>query len=353
MKQQYPSRVLIAGGKTGGGIASFAEALRSGLSELGLPAEVAPPGNILRRIGELRDPAILKILSLSAVFAAPVARRTLCVSHGVPCVAYQGWRTWLAILASFRMATAGKGTQLVAVSDYTAVHLRTIFNLRVDAVIRNPLHPLFLSASEEAETKREAIMYVGRLVTAKNPHLLLPAMREVLNENAGLRIWIAGDGPSRARLEQIASGDRRIEFLGVLEPQEVCRRLRRSRVFVSGSPTEPFGIAYLEALSQGCAVVMPACGGGLEIAPEQIGGRIQLFPASMSRREIASAIRRALLSLPGAVDLTAYSAREVARAYLSADARFDAQGIFHSEPRDPYGREARTLSGLADGASLE
>jgi glycosyltransferase involved in cell wall biosynthesis len=350
MKNQYPTRVLIAGGKTGGGVASFAEALRLGLSELGLPAEVAPPGNILRRIDELRDPAILKILSLSAVFAAPAARRAICVSHGVPCVAYQGWRTWFAILASYRMATAGKGTQLVAVSDYTAAHLRAIFNLRVDAVIRNPLHPLFLRASPEGETKREAIMYVGRLVTAKNPHLLLPAMREVLNENAGLRIWIAGEGPLRHQLEQIANGDERIEFLGALQPREVCRRLQQARVFVSGSPTEPFGITYLEALSQGCAVVMPASGGGLEIAPEQIGGRIQLFPASMSRREIASAIRRALLSSPKAVDLTDYSARAVARAYLSADACFDAEGIFHVERHDENRREVCTVAGLADGA---
>ena len=70
-------------------------------------------------------------------------------------------------MASFRMATAGKKTQLVAVSDYTAAHLRAIFNLRVDAVIRNPLHPLFLRACPEGETKREAIMYVGHLVGQK------------------------------------------------------------------------------------------------------------------------------------------------------------------------------------------
>ena len=174
--------------------------------------------------------------------------------------------------------------------------------------------------------------------SGKNPHLLLPAMREVLDENAGLRIWIVGDGPLRPILEQIAYGDERIEFLGMLEPREVCRRLQYTRVFVSGSPTEPFGITYLEALSQGCAVVMPACGGGLEIALEQVGGRIQLFSCVFtSRREIASAMRRALLSSPKAVDLTDYSARAVARAYLNVDARFDTRGIFHAESCNPLG----------------
>jgi glycosyltransferase involved in cell wall biosynthesis len=327
MNGRPPSKVLLTGGHPNGGVASFAEALRCGFAELGLAAEVISPAKIPARLGEVRDPGVLKILSTTAVFAAPLARRAICMAHGVPCAAHQGWTRTLAILASYRMANACRGVQLVEVSEYSALHLRAIFGLRVDAVIRNPVHPLFMEAMPETGAKREAITYVGRLHCAKNVDRLLPAIRDVLDENPGLRAWIVGDGPMRPELERIHHGDERIAFTGALTPVEVRERLRRTRVFVSGNPAEPFGIAYLEALSQGCAVVMPASGGGLEIAPERIGTGIQLFSASVERTEVAAALRKALQAAPlPPLPLSAYSARSVAEAYLSLDSRFNAQG---------------------------
>ena len=353
MKAFVPSRVLITGGREIGGVASFAEALRAGFSELGIYAEVIPPGRIITRWKDLRDPEILKILSTTAVFAAPFARRAICMAHGFPCIAHVGLRRAMAILASLRMATVSRGAQLVAVSDYSALELRVVFGLRVDAVIRNPLHPLFLEPRPDVEPARKAITYAGRLVAAKNLHILLPAILDVLDENPGLEAWIAGEGPLRPRLEEIARGDPRVNFLGVVPPREVRDRLRRSCVFISGSPTEPFGIVYLEALSQGCAVVMPASGGGLEIAPDEIGGRIQLFPASLGRTEIAAAIRRALEIDPQAMKMPAYDARAVARNYLTIAARFTRDGLFHGY-RDPLQQGiSRARSAAASAGQFE
>jgi glycosyltransferase involved in cell wall biosynthesis len=322
-----PDKVLISGGKPGGGLASFAEALRIGFTEIGIVAEVAPPANLLRRVGELRNPRILKILSTSAVFASPVARRALCIAHGFPSPALQGWPTTLAILASLRLANSSRGAQLVTVSEYSASHLRSIFGLHVDAVIHNPVLSLFLEHTPASECKRQAILFVGRLHKAKNVDRILPALRDVLDENPGLCAWIIGDGPMRRELESIAAGDERIEFLGVQAPAQVKDRLRRSHVLVSGNPEEPFGIVYLEALSQGCAVAMPATGGGLEIAPELIGKQILLFPASISRAGVASAIRKALLASPRPVALVDYSPRSVAETYLALGGMFSSNGI--------------------------
>lgn len=331
MKHELPSKVLITDGREVGGVRSFAEGLRVGFSELGIPVEVVSPSRILPHWRELRNPRVLKILGTRALFAAPFARRAICVAHGYPSAALQGWPKALAVLASLKLATASRGALLVTVSEYSAVHLRAIYDLRVDAVIRNPLHPLFTETDPETETKREAITYVGRLHISKNIDRLLPAIRDVLDENPGLHAWIVGEGVMRPALEQIAAGDARIRFLGALEPGQVRDRLRRSRVFVSAHPFESFGIVYLEALSQGCAVAMPASGGGLEIAPEQIGIGIQLFSAMAAREEIASALRRALLATPKAAPLAAYSVRAVAQAYLAVDACFTAEGTFHAE----------------------
>jgi len=326
-----PSRVLISGGRETGGVRSFAEALQAGFQGLGIAAEVIPPSGLARRWRQLRNPRILKILSTTAVFAAPVSRRALCMAHGIPCAAHQGWPRTLAILASFWLANAARGVQLVAVSGYTALHLQAIFGLRVDATIRNPMRPLYFDILPLQEGRREAITYVGRLHKSKNVDKLVPALRDVLDENPGMRAWIVGDGPMRTSLECLADGDDRIEFLGALSPVQVREVLRHSRVFVSANPVEPLGIAYLEALSQGSTVVMPASGGGLEIAPGQIGGGVHLFAASMTREEIASALRKALLAKPNPVPLASYSARAVAEAYLAADARFSAKGNFQAE----------------------
>jgi glycosyltransferase involved in cell wall biosynthesis len=330
MSHEYPSKVLITGGREVGGVTSFAEGLCAGFTELGVSVEIVPPSGVFRRWRDLRNPRILKILGTSAIFAAPLARRAICVAHGFPCAAHQGWVNTLAKLASYRMATASRGAQFVPVSDYSALHLHFIFNLRVDAVIRNPLHPLFIEEANLTNANREALVFVGRLHQAKNVDLLLPAMLDVLDENPGLRAWIIGDGPTRPQLERIAAGDSRIEFLGSLEPVQVRERLRRSCVFVSGCPHEALGIAYIEALSQGCAVAMPASGGGLEIAPELIGKQIQLFPVAEQREAVAAALGAALRAESTAVSLARYSPRAVAEAYLAVDARFSAKGDFRA-----------------------
>lgn len=325
MKYGHPSRILITGGRETGGVESFAEGLRAGFAEIGIAAEIIPPSHVIGRWREMRDPQVLKILSTTAVFAAPLARRSICVAHGFPRADVQGWIKLLAIFASYKLA--GARSQLVAVSHYAAVHLRTIFNLRVDAVIHNPLNKLFFKARDAEETSRSYITYVGRLHPCKGLDQVFPAICTLLRERPDLRACIIGEGELRPAIEAASGGNMRIEFTGRLAQVEVCARLRQSRIFVSGCATEALGIAYLEALSQGCAVVMPACGGGVEIAPELIGSSIHLFSASSASEPIADALRRALRTAPQAMSLTGFSPRAVAQAYLDMDGYVHAYSV--------------------------
>lgn len=50
-----------------------------------MPVEIISPSRIFSRLQELRDPRILKILSTTAIYAAPFARRSICMAYGVPC----------------------------------------------------------------------------------------------------------------------------------------------------------------------------------------------------------------------------------------------------------------------------
>lgn len=315
LRMASPRKVLITGGHEVGGMNAFAVGLSEGFAALGIPAEVITPAQVLRRWRDLRDPEVLKILSTRAAFAAPFARRAICVAHGFPRVDVAKWTKSAAIFASYKIASSISSSRFVAVSDYVAAQLRCLFNLRVDGVIHNPVQSSFLEPFELSET-RCYMTFVGRLVEAKNVDRLLPAMRGIQKENPHLRICIVGDGPQRQTLESSLPADSTVQFMGNLDASSVRGILRRTKVFISGNEMEPFGIAYVEALSQGCAVVMPASGGGLEIAPELIGNRVQLFPLSFDYQGVCCAIQRALSAPDNSFELTAYGPRFVAEAYL-------------------------------------
>ena len=319
MIKSPPSRVLITGGEPGGGLASFAEALAQGFTRLGIAAEVIPPGRILARWSDLRNPDVLKILSTTAVFAAPFARRALCVAHGFPRADVQGWPRLVAIVLSLKLAS--RFSRLVAVSQYVAVHLGAIFNLRIDAVIHNPLHEAFVETAARGEP-RDLITFAGRLHPCKGLDRILPALVETLEENPGLRACMIGDGELRGVLIAMAGDHPRIEFTGPLTREQVRARLRRTRIFLSACETEALGIAYLEALSQGCIVAMPACGGGLEIAPDEVGRSIRLLPLPLCKARMVRVLRDALAEDENpscAAAMESFHPAAVAGRYLEAD----------------------------------
>jgi glycosyltransferase involved in cell wall biosynthesis len=333
MNPQAPRKVLITGGHEVGGVESFAAGLAAGFAELGIPAEVVAPKRLLSHWRELRDWRVLKILGTIALFAAPLARRAICIVHGVPRADAMGWLRVIAINAGYKLANFIPGTQLVAVSDYTAAQVRTTFNVRIDGVIRNPVLPMFQEPFENAAQERNLITFVGRLIPSKGVDRFLPAIRDVLDETPNLRACFIGEGELRPMLEEAARANPRILLTGALGSQAVRDWLRRTRVFVSGNPVEPFGITYVEAMTQGCVVAMPAGGGGLEIAPEQIGKQVQLLPISLKLNETVAALRRALTVESVPLQMNAYSARAVAHAYLDLDSQRAVPGHWaHKQP---------------------
>lgn len=320
MTPEMPTKVLITGGHEVGGVNAFAEALAEGFHELRIPSEIIPPAQVYNRWRELRNRNVLKILSTTAVFAAPFARRAICTCHGCPCVDIYGWPRFLGVLASYKLANWFPNAQLVSVSEYTAIHMVHILNFRFDGVIRNPVKSVFLQRPQPAGSIRNYITYVGRLIPAKNVHLLLPAIKAVLDENPDMRACVIGDGDQRTKLEAAFSSDR-IEFVGSQPSLAVRDFLRKTHLFVTGCQTEPLGIAVLEALSQGCVVAMPGSGGGLEIRPDLIGSQIHLLPISLGLETSVEALRRALRSPCQPVELDQYSVTSVAKAYLDIDAQ--------------------------------
>ena len=102
---------------------------------------------------------------------------------------------------------------------------------------------------------------VGRLHSSKGMDVLISAFRACAPASAAL--VILGEGPQRAELEKLRGGDRRIHLLGFRE--DVRDALRDMDLFVSPSREESFGLAILEAMSEGLPVLATATEGPREI----------------------------------------------------------------------------------------
>ncbi len=100
---------------------------------------------------------------------------------------------------------------------------------------------------------------VGRLVEQKDYPTQLRAFALAVARVPSLRMVIAGDGPLRSRLEQMArelAVADRVRFLG--NRDDVPALLRSVDLFALASKFEPFGVALLEAKAAGLPIVATA-----------------------------------------------------------------------------------------------
>jgi alpha-1,6-mannosyltransferase len=116
------------------------------------------------------------------------------------------------------------------------------------------------------------LLYAGRLAREKNLPLLIGMMeRLAARGDRDYRLLVAGAGRLRASFERECQ--RRIPgrtfFLGHVGDREALASLYSNcDVFVHPNPREPFGIAPLEAMAAGLALVGPRSGGLMSYANE-------------------------------------------------------------------------------------
>jgi len=132
---------------------------------------------------------------------------------------------------------------------------------------------------------------LGRLHPNKGFDLLL----EALAATRGVHIWIAGDGPLRPQLEQLAirlGVAERVRFLGWR--QDVPALLARADLLVSPSLHEPLGNVVIEAWSAGLPVVATASDGPVGLIEDGETGILVPLPGSPggSPKVLAKAIER-------------------------------------------------------------
>lgn len=238
---------------------------------------------------------------------AAVARRTsrpmrlVLHSGGVHALArVPASRRWARILAA-------SAAQVTAVSD----ELGDRFGALCHSSVAVEVCPMGIAEQPAMAAEPPVrVVFRGRLVPVKGVDLLINACASL-----GVPVAIAGEGPERSRLEELArrrSGD--VEFLGstpATPPAAVCAFPSRR---LSSGRSEGLPVSLLEAMAAGAAVVAARVGGIGEVVEHGINGL--LVPP-----DDTSALTAAIESL---LDDPALRAR------LGARAREDASPFYWS-----------------------
>lgn len=132
---------------------------------------------------------------------------------------------------------------------------------------RSPEHRSRLLRLVRGGAETTVLLYAGRLAPEKNLHLLLDTMSRL--DPAHYRLAIAGTGILLDALQREcgARGLRHVFFMGhIVDREALADVYANADIFVHPNPREPFGIAPLEAMAAGLALVAPNAGGVVSYA---------------------------------------------------------------------------------------
>lgn len=123
-------------------------------------------------------------------------------------------------------------------------------------VIPNGVDDFWLRSEVGCFARPQRVCYVGRFNKNKNLVRLISACENLLPQFPELELALVGGDHKILWNLLKREPPAFVKVLGFVEDKEALRDIyRSSRVFAMPSITETFGLVYLEALSQGCAVV--------------------------------------------------------------------------------------------------
>jgi len=192
-------------------------------------------------------------------------------------------KLFLRRLRDYDRRSADAVDHFIANSAFVAERIRRIYG-RESAVIHPPVNTAFFSdpARPGADApKRDYYLCAGQITHYKRVGIAVRACLKL-----GRRLVIAGDGPERAEIMQIAAGSPLITF------ETLCSNERFRELFTNARALifpgiEDFGIIPLEAQAAGTPVIAFGKGGALETV---LPGKTGLFFPEQTPDALANAI---------------------------------------------------------------
>jgi glycosyltransferase involved in cell wall biosynthesis len=168
---------------------------------------------------------------------------------------------------------------------------------------RNHFHPR-ASGKARRGVAGPLILSVGALIERKGHAIVIDAVARL----PGTTLFIAGDGPDRAKLEaQIATLNlgERVTLLGAVPHSDLPALFAAADVMALASASEGLANVWVEALASGTPIVITGAGGARETVDRPAAGRI----VERTPEAFAHAIAELLLALPKPADVVAAADR--------------------------------------------
>jgi glycosyltransferase involved in cell wall biosynthesis len=188
------------------------------------------------------------------------------------------------------------------------------------------------------------ICCAARLAPHKRVDLLIRAFSGILDTIPGARLWIAGYGEERDRLEALRQnlpGGERVRLLGKVRFDEMCRTMQAADMFALLSRWEGLSNALLEAMACGLPCVVSDVSGMSDVVRHEATGLVVPPDDERTAREVL-----ALLAADPALRtrLGAEAARTIVGQYSLDQTCERLLGLYARLHRTAV---TRTLNGMA------
>jgi glycosyltransferase involved in cell wall biosynthesis len=176
-------------------------------------------------------------------------------------------RAWLPLMAQMKLWRQWQSAFNLIVAHSDALKRRLMEEgVNVSDVVRGGVP---IQRQRPSLSSPPTVAFAGRLVREKGADMLLHAFAKVVMQLPEARLLLVGDGPEHEHLKKLIPQWRlstSVSLLGQLPPLEMERRFASAWVQVVPSRwAEPFGLAAVDAMMRGTAVIASDSGGLSEI----------------------------------------------------------------------------------------
>lgn len=311
---------------------------------------LAIAGEIRRRrpaVIESGDPWLTGVALMAMKWARLHRGRLVSFYHSDPFLTHvERWaargalrplRRLVAGLAAFGFYTLQKGYDLTVVSSelmHRRLLARGVRAVRIPFGVPDEFLATPLPVRAAAADGRRRLLYAGRLNPEKGAGLLLEALPTLLADPR-VELTVIGRGPLKPAFD--AMSHPRFHFLGFIEDRDAALRLYDSHdILLAPGPFESFGLAAIEGMARGLAVIGPDSGGTAELL-RQIHSPFVFAAADAA--SFTAAVGRAVAAPPAALAPLVAAGRALAETHGSfSDAIARMVAFYDRYADDPAAR---------------
>ncbi len=196
--------------------------------------------------------------------------------------------------------TCAKATQIYTTTEQTKSFIPKRYHNKVEVLLAIGQAVIIHQNIEKKSANNSLkLLFAGRILHWKGLHLALLAIKKLVGKGIEVKLFIAGNGPEKSKLQQIATNlgiQNNINWIGwVTSKQKMQKLYQESDIFLFPSLHDSGGMVVLEAMSHGLPVVCLDLGGPAISVNDNCGRIIKTY--EKTEQEVAQLLANSLEEL--------------------------------------------------------